>query len=280
MNNWTLYIDQILYFRDVWKLELLRYDVYSRNQTGFITDRPLEWAVALESYLDSTTNLKYKWLNRRDAKPKINTSKIIIYYDLPNKKEITLNINFATGLFMVYGKNFKSWINTDFPKVASLISGYESQIVDLTPEKNVSGKPNEIENLLDECNNLRSITSKLDNSNLNLTQEVQRINSYVRTANDNATLKLEEMQKSFDTKISVFLTTLTEEMKKYVDSSLSKINKSIDFIKNIVDQFKSSVQNQIDDFTNKPMKDINHAQNEILTLQKDLEKIDFEGLSA
>ena len=107
--------------------EKFRCDVCARNQSGFITDNPIKWALALETYFRDDKSTTRKWLDKPDPKHdhKISSSKLLIYFDLMNKRsEVTININFSTGFLMVHGRAFKTWIQYEFSKVAKNAKGY------------------------------------------------------------------------------------------------------------------------------------------------------------
>ena len=76
-----------------------------------------------------------------------------------------------------------------------------------------------------------------------------------------------ETEKTYDTKISVFLDTLTGEMKDYVKKSIVGIQKSIDDIRRTITHFKSAIQKQIDDFTSDPLENISKENKGVIKLQ-------------
>ena len=96
---------------------------------------------------------------------------------------------------------------------------------------------------------------------------------------DNQSKRISELNKTFDTKITVFLETLSNEMKTYVDKSIIKVQKAIEDIRKTIAYFKSDIQRKIDEFTNLPLANINQLQKDVNSVKQNLEKIDFKGLS-
>ena len=96
------------------RVEEFTFDVYTRSQSGFLT--PVEWAIALENYIENTENTSCRWLEKKDATERIYNSKVYLYFNKTNS--VTVSINFVAGVIMVNGELYEKWIKSEFPKVS------------------------------------------------------------------------------------------------------------------------------------------------------------------
>ena len=97
-------------------VETFRYDIYTRNQSGFCTPTPIGWALALEKYISKTGTTRCRWVHKEDKSTlKIISSELSLYFNTTNLVKII--INYLQGYLMVKGAFYKKWIDEEFPKV-------------------------------------------------------------------------------------------------------------------------------------------------------------------
>ena len=133
--------------------ESFRFDLYKDNRTGFHTNRPLAWYNAFKQHL-STNNTKSRWELKRNKKKKITECKIHICFQ---NKQVTISINFTTGIIMVKGALFEEWIDIEFQFIQSIIFSDDSTV----PIIDVKNKKNELETELEHLwvENTKLLTS-------------------------------------------------------------------------------------------------------------------------
>ena len=66
---------------------------------------------------------------------------------------------------------------------------------------------------------------------------------------DNQSKRMPELNKTFNTIITIFLEILSNEMKIYVDKLIYKVQKAIQDIRKTIVYFESDIQRKIDEFT-------------------------------
>ena len=164
----------------------------------------------------------------------------------------------------------------------AIAEGY-SEDHEITPNPQVtkadSNDNSETDQIWNELKNLQDTMSTMDKSYLDLPTHVSKLGKDLKT-DEQTRLDLSLVaEKNYDTKISVFTETIHKEIKKQIDSAIKKVNSSLDDMKRVIAQFKISIQTQINDFLKTPLSSIRELKDQIISTQKDIEKIDFEGLS-
>ena len=97
--------------------ELFDYSVYTNNQCGFTTSRPLFWVNAIDSYINSSEHIYGKFFTKhpKTLSEKCQYIKILINFDISKKVEIL--VNSLSGVLLVKGNCYERWISNEFPKV-------------------------------------------------------------------------------------------------------------------------------------------------------------------
>jgi len=118
------------------KNECFDKSVFQRHKKcGFVTERPLFWAYAVEHYIyaedGAFANCFYK---TKEGEGYIEF-KVMLFYGYT--KQIEININFNRGVFIVKGDNFLNWIDDEFP---TLLEKYATT---MKPEDNKSTETKE-----------------------------------------------------------------------------------------------------------------------------------------
>ena len=74
------------------------------------------WAYAVESYVRSEEGVfgKCFYKLQKDGDKYMELKVILCYHDT---KQIELNINFISGVFVVKGESFTNWVDNEFPKL-------------------------------------------------------------------------------------------------------------------------------------------------------------------
>ena len=84
-------------------VESFRFDIYSRNQSGFITAIPMCWALALEEYILETNNVTCRWIHKEDKSHlKIGRSEISLYFNTTNLVNIIINYYYYYYYYYYY----------------------------------------------------------------------------------------------------------------------------------------------------------------------------------
>ena len=100
--------------------EIFNDSVYSQNQSGFTTSRPLFWLASINTYIvnspdvDAKTFIKYP----KSSAEKCQYIKTLINFDVSRRVEVL--INSLSGVVLVKGNHYKLWIKQELPKLLQL----------------------------------------------------------------------------------------------------------------------------------------------------------------
>ena len=87
------------------KIEQVTTDIYAKK-SGFLTERPIEWALALERILEHT-HIDHRW----DYTCEDNLfSECIIKLLSTKSKKLTIEMKLATGVILISGTDHRDWI--------------------------------------------------------------------------------------------------------------------------------------------------------------------------
>ena len=106
--------------------ESFKLNIYKDKQSGFVTKRPLEWFKGLQQYLaaEEINNRCQKSTRMVNKVSKISICKI--RFVSFSTKELTIQVNFVTGVFNVKGPTFSEWIQREFKKLEALVPPHQT----------------------------------------------------------------------------------------------------------------------------------------------------------
>ena len=279
--------------------EEFSYTVYKIKQTGFTTMRPKVWAIALEHYAQTDSEVTYRWMNKTNEEEKITHAKIYIWYR--NTSQLTISINFIQGLVTVSGDTFKRWIEEEFSKVTRNMDeciqqkftksieslrgplSNDSENKDSPPAKNsqkdtdasTNNTQKEIDALGDECKDIRNSLKSIDNSNLEITN---RINELV---NDLKRLESETngREKMLDVKITEFTIAIEKEIEKRIASRVKALESNHHNLRTEFAKFREHITEKTEELLSLPLDEIKNLPGETSKLNERVSAMDFKGLS-
>ena len=136
--------------------------------------------------------------------------------------KVNVDIRFSTGIILIYGTNYKTWVDRTFKSWRSLtVDGIYEPVKDIPklPVPNISDDMNsELEKLWSEHSSLKNAVETLDTSVTNLTNEVKLLNDTINELKASQDDLFKEDRIKFDQKVSLFLKTASEEC----DGNISK----------------------------------------------------------
>ncbi len=164
--------------------ESFKTNIYKDKQAGFVTKRPLDWFNGLKQYF-----LSYEINNRCQKSTrivnKVNKVSICkIRFVSSGTKELTIQMNFVTGVFNVKGPTYSEWIQTEFEKLKTFVPPHKTDESNLTvetgnttdgevEEKEVADKAEEEEKEVAD----KAVEETTDDD---LSSEIKKIWKYVR----------------------------------------------------------------------------------------------------
>ncbi len=95
--------------------------VFKQNKTGFLTERPLEWMVAMEKYVSVEKDVKARWVYKTDEDGTIYECEISTWFHTTT--EVTVVIVVSTGVFTVQGQHCRKFAETEFIKIRDHMEG-------------------------------------------------------------------------------------------------------------------------------------------------------------
>ena len=132
------------------KHEQFDFEIYAKTKkmAGFLTNRPVRWAICFEKYIDQIKSRCCRWEYKLDDR-KYTEAHLLLYFQPTEKVEIT--IQFQSGVVLVNGDNFRKWIEDEFPKVVEIF------------EDTLGPEEKEIESPLEEINHdMKMVWSKIE----------------------------------------------------------------------------------------------------------------------
>ena len=271
------------------KEEIFDTSVYVQNQCGFLTTRPLFWVQAVDKYVNKCENTLAKYFYKPTKHDnKYYAVKILISYQSTKKIEIIVNL--TSGVFIVKGTNYRNWIQDEVPKL--LTTNLLQNILTVQPQSGdktnaqEETKPNSIDNDDSIHKELKALWDfvkynkvAIDNHDLS----IQNLNNDVLSWADNQSklqaelLKFKaELEEAYDKKISIFMTTITEETKKDCDAIRTQIERRINDIKVKTGEFQANITSRLNDFfsSHEAVKD---NINQVRTLKEEID-LQKEGI--
>ena len=203
--------------------EDITFDVYAKK-SGFLTKRPLQWAIALESFLDKEPDTNSRW-QYKEVENIYTDCEVLIFFEVT--KQVTVNISVQNGEVMVYGKHYKDWLTKSFAILKSIVTGTPienalTKKVVATEDDDVRG---ELEKIWSECKSMKNGLVTLEES-VQLLQKAQ--NEYIGLAvkqEKEYKKDLENIEKAFDDKLVTFLSTINSDTDNKIKMLKSEVLK-------------------------------------------------------
>ena len=89
--------------------------VFKTNKSGFVTERPIEWMVAMEKYISNENDVRARWLYKVDEEDYICECEITTWFQTTT--EVTVSIIIPTGVFIVQGQHHRKFVTSEFNKI-------------------------------------------------------------------------------------------------------------------------------------------------------------------
>ena len=231
------------------KTELFDFEIYAKSTktVGFLTARPLQWAIALEKYIEATSSNRCRWRYKVEN-GKYTEGHLTLYYNDTNKVEIV--VHFLGGAVVVIGENFRDWVVNEFPKVKALLAS--------APNTHPGGLPSDEKPQTDDINDtLDSLWAKLEeiegavyNGDDVVQKVIDRCQTMEITLNghgDKLTSSVTDamlliVEKRMDQKLTVFMETTTNDVTKKVEAMKKSLTAEINTIKKDVGEIQSWVK--------------------------------------
>ena len=196
--------------------------VFKQNKTGFLTERPLEWMVAMEKYVSVEKDVKARWVYKTDEDGTIYECEISTWFHTTT--EVTVVIVVSTGVFTVQGQHCRKFAETEFIKILDHMKDCEI----LSPPKEPTKKTD-----LDEKPDLEGMWKNIDsnkNALLSVQESIVKLfdiikETDVKRTQENeirdSTVYIERVEKKLDDKLTI---RLRRRSRRYVkDSTINLI---------------------------------------------------------
>lgn len=258
--------------------EDISFDVYQQKKCGFLTKRPLEWAKAIENYINETRDVEARWEYKME-KEKYSECEIILYVD--KTKKVLINIFVRSGVITVKGDYFREWMNTAFQKLREYIYNNCTDVVNNTTtynkdETNQEGgiyeNTNDINKLWEEYTSLKAGLATLEKSVENIVQSHVDVSELIDRNNKSMEQKIKSLELSYDNKLAVFMSAVSDDCQHTIIKNLTSIKDDVLCHKKYVSKIESRFQKSI----NQIQKDNNNYS--CLSTENTPKWSDFEAL--
>ena len=250
--------------------EAIQMDIY-KAKCGFTTPRPLAWAVAMESLIARESQTTCRWQYRVENEI-FTECRLLFYFEATKKVEI--NIYIRTGVIMIQGQ-YHEWSEKIFPILKDDVNSIDN-VYDIIAEskpthahdtgaetetakvETLSGSVENIENIKDlDCLWEENVTLKnaltcLQEDYAVLKSEFHGMKNSMEEKLSQYAEKIRELERSYDTKLEVFLKTNSEDCDKKMESKLKSRTdisahnrKEIDGIKSTMYKKLEKIENEI-----------------------------------
>ena len=226
----------------------------NKKQISFYTDNTLLWYDALKEYT-VTYNIMNRCELRKNKSELVTICKIHVCFN--ESKQISISINFVTGILCVKGACHSDWAESDFPKVKEILeriraeqvattTGINTCVVNVNENKTEDDVEDEpIQELWKSYDKLATSIKSIEESFSHLEARVTENRNRIEDRCVQLDNKINSMEQNLDAKVTLF----QEVMEKSMNEKISAINKSFDnkisSVRTVVGQFKLSTQEQI-----------------------------------
>ena len=266
------------------RTEVFDFEIYakSRKSVGFVTSRPVRWAMAFETYLSTIASSHCRWRYKQDSN-RYTFAHLLLFYD--NTKKVEISIQFSSGSIVVNGEHFKHFVEIEFPKVRDIFEHLTDCPDEKEPEEVLNDNFKEVNSSIDllwqklegfesamdvQDKVTQSIIGRCQTTELKLKSHDDSIPSFVTDA------MLLIVERKLDEKISVFMETTLEEVEKLLDATSKSLKSSLNTLRTTV--------RQVQDECLKKEGEQKESQNDNDTVQSqieiDLSNVDPEKLKS
>ena len=226
------------------------------KKCGFITPRPLRWALALEHILENG-RLEYKWDYLCVDEDFVECQIKLFPMKAQNIKKILIEIKVNSGVVFISGTNHREWLSETFDPWAKLVetSEYTYQPSSVSQNENLLSKEdsdNELTQIWEEHSILKNSVTTLENSVCQLREDIQNLTSLITALKLSQETTIEALRKEYDHKVSGFSISGDEmietkikqcklELKEDLEKQKSRNAKQEARLQSSIDQIKESV---------------------------------------
>ena len=181
-----------------------------KNQAGFVTERPVRWALAFEAYVNNNEGVRCRWQYKIDeTSNKYSECELMVYFE--TSRHVNVKIYLLTGTIIVTGAPFKDWIKSEFQKVVAEFTNqpeHDKGVKAITkPEP--EDRDTEIDLLWEKYDEISNAIITQDENCNDMLKRCQKFESLF----ENHQI---EMEKKFDDKLIVFRDSILEELRKEI----------------------------------------------------------------
>ena len=187
------------------------------------------WAYAVESYVRSEEGVfgKCFYKLQKDG-DKYMELKVIFFCHYT--KQIELNINFISGVFVVKGENFTNWVDNEFPKLLGPTND-KSESGTCKVNDRDTDRTKEMGAVWLSINSNKTVLENHDLLNREIKKEIDLLSIQSETRNRKVKPEIEkrisDAELSFDIKLTDFMEVITGDFETKVNKYTSRIESKI-----------------------------------------------------
>lgn len=172
--------------------ERFKLNLFAINQAGFVTDRPIQWLLALELYEDQNEDINSTWYYKKDKNGRYAECEIMMVFKKSSK--VTLIMSIVTGVMIAKGKMYRKWIDNDFERVRDILDTDVTKIIN---------------------------AKKAHENRLEMIKNIPNVNGIISQLTDEKDLK--NLKQCIDVYIEERLIAFTETLESIVQNEIKKI---------------------------------------------------------
>ena len=230
------------------KNEEITTGIYAKK-SGFISHRPLDWAIALEK-MTVELQMDSRWDYACDDE---KYTEIIVKILPTNHKRVTVEIKLTSGVVLLTGTNHQEWIAVMFePWKSTMETGtfdpasiFEEVKQRPTTRLQKEDDSSEIAILWEENESLKNSLLNLENAVSQISEENKKITTLLVNQRTEYELNLKKIVTAYDEKIAGFLLAAESSCDNKVASCLSTTNCNIEKVKQQMNKQDSKIQNNV-----------------------------------
>ena len=248
----------------------------------------------MELYVNKVPGVTYRW-QYKIVKEQIVECMINFHHGITRK--IVINVYLTTGVFTVDGKGYRKWASQVFPTLKAMTEDDKFNFIDdansllqgqIDTEKTVLEKKTdeealEVEQLWGKNESLENAINNQDSVIQGIINRCQNMEIKINASDLEKVLPevIIETEKKFDDKLVTFMKTITEDFEKNVKNLKAVFSNKISEMHNKAEEFKTSIQNQVDVLKKEEsICKISDQNIEELKVQNNLTKLKFEKIES
>ena len=216
--------------------------VFRQKKSGFCTERPVEWMIAVEKYIAEYDDVQALWRYKVDDSSRYFECEISVWFDTTT--EVLLRINLVTGVFLVEGAHYRTFIDGEFEKIRKKMETNPNDEQCVTAADNHELVFEKIEENKKAIKTMEESVVKL----LEIFEETNKREGLISDVSEAVKRdELLELEKKYDEKLTVFMEGYSEEINRKIENVCKSFDKKIENIRQVIGQFKMSTQKQINE---------------------------------